>query len=67
MSILRKSTVALSNLRIDNSWLGVICVVVIFSVPMHFIFTYYTSNEKKYVSLSYGISNSIIKISLVKW
>ena len=38
----RKSVMNL-ELRIENSWYGVICVVVIFSVPMHVIFTYYTA------------------------
>ena len=37
------------HLRKDNSW-KVICIVVIF--PIHFIVTYYTSDEREYVSLS---------------
>ena len=40
---------------------------LVFSVPMHFIFTYYTSNEMEYISLSNGMNNLIIKLSLEKW
>ena len=54
-------------LRIDNSWYGVFCVVVIFSVPMHCIFTHYISNERECVSLSNDTNNYIIKVSPEKW
>ena len=59
----RKLFVIIYNLRIDNSWQGVFCIVVIFSVPMHFIFTHYISNEREFISLSNNTNNYIIKVS----
>ena len=38
------------------------CVVAVFSVPMHFIFTHYISNERESISLSNDTTNYIIKV-----
>ena len=35
-------------------------------IYMHFIFTYYTSNEREYISLSNGMNNLVIKLGVEK-
>ena len=55
------------RLRIDNSWKGVFCVVAVFSVPMHFIFTHYISNERESISLFNNMNNYTFKVIPEKW
>ena len=43
------------------------CVVAVFSVPMHFIFTHYISNERESGSLSNDTTNYMIKVISEKW
>ena len=53
--------------RYPNFAVRAICIVVIFSVPMHFIYTYIYPNEREYITLSDAMNNLIINISLKKW
>ena len=45
----------------------VFCIVVVFSVPMPFIFTHYISNEREFISLPNDMNNYSIKVSTEKW